>query len=70
MSSIPLLPVEDVELGGKSSIEEDFAYRNNVHQAAANIRLGNISFLFLILLVLFCKLNYYLKYYVLNLIFN
>lgn len=41
MSSIPLMfPADDLESGGKSSIEDDFAYRNNVHQASSNIRLG------------------------------
>ncbi|XP_075214547.1 protein lifeguard 4-like [Lycorma delicatula] len=41
MSTIHLMfPDEDVEMGGKSAVEDDFAYRNNVHQASANIRLG------------------------------
>ena len=40
MSSISLLLAEkDVESGGKS-IENDFAYRNNVAQASIQIRLG------------------------------
>lgn len=40
MSAISLLLAEkDVESGGKS-IENDFAYRNNVAQASVQIRLG------------------------------
>lgn len=43
-ANVPLLMFaeEDVEGGGKS-IEDDFAYRNNVHQASLNIRLGKPS---------------------------
>ncbi|KAG8249287.1 hypothetical protein J6590_022272 [Homalodisca vitripennis] len=40
-ASVPLMMFaeEDVEGGGKS-IEDDFAYRNNVHQASLHIRLA------------------------------
>lgn len=45
-SSAPLMLVEDdVEGGGKpepsSDLENDFAYRNNVHNAHIKIRMGN-----------------------------
>ncbi|CAB3221048.1 unnamed protein product [Arctia plantaginis] len=41
MASIPLMfAQEDCELGGKESIEDDFAYRNNVANADKQIRLG------------------------------
>ncbi|KAJ0181422.1 hypothetical protein K1T71_003507 [Dendrolimus kikuchii] len=43
MASIPLMYAqEDCELGGKESIEDDFAYRNNVLNADKQIRLGFI----------------------------
>lgn len=43
MASIPLMYAqEDCELGGKESIEDDFAYRNNVINADKEIRLGFI----------------------------
>lgn len=50
-ASIPLLLAEvDVESGGKEEgIENDFAYRNNVHQAATNIRLGFLRKVFSLL---------------------
>lgn len=46
MATSPLLLVEeDVERGGKEQVEHeiqsDFAYRNNVHNADINIRMGN-----------------------------
>ncbi|KAL4719883.1 hypothetical protein ACJJTC_000024 [Scirpophaga incertulas] len=41
MASIPLMYAqEDCELGGKESIEDDFAYRNNVANADKEIRLA------------------------------
>ncbi|KPI93590.1 PREDICTED: protein lifeguard 4-like [Papilio xuthus] len=41
MANIPLMYAqEDCELGGKESIEDDFAYRNNVMNADKEIRLG------------------------------
>ncbi|XP_030032228.1 protein lifeguard 4 [Manduca sexta] len=43
MAAIPLMYAqEDCELGGKESIEDDFAYRNNVMNADKEIRLGFI----------------------------
>ncbi|KAJ2943979.1 hypothetical protein O0L34_g8301 [Tuta absoluta] len=43
MAAIPLMYAqEDCELGGKESIEDDFAYRNNVASADKEIRLGFI----------------------------
>ncbi|XP_072935608.1 protein lifeguard 4-like [Epargyreus clarus] len=43
MAGIPLMYAqEDCELGGKESIEDDFAYRNNVMNASKEIRLGFI----------------------------
>ncbi|CAG9110937.1 hypothetical protein JYU34_011136 [Plutella xylostella] len=43
MASIPLMYAqEDIEGGGKESIEDDFAYRNNVKNADKHIRLGFI----------------------------
>lgn len=41
-ASVPLLlfAEEDVEGGGKS-IENDFAYKNNVQQSSIHIRMGN-----------------------------
>lgn len=44
MASIPLI-INDIEQGGKDidgSIEDDFAYRNNVANATQNIRMGFI----------------------------
>lgn len=44
MASIPLI-FEDVERGGKEtdgSIEDDFAYRNNVANATQAVRMGFI----------------------------
>lgn len=46
MATVPLIFVEeDVERGGKEQsqheIQTDFAYRNNVHNADINIRMGN-----------------------------
>jgi len=46
MATVPLILVEeDVERGGKErqdhEIQNDFAYRNNVHNADINIRMGN-----------------------------
>lgn len=41
MANIPLIYAqEDCELGGKDTIEDDFAYRNNVLNADKDIRLG------------------------------
>ncbi|CAK1600255.1 unnamed protein product [Parnassius mnemosyne] len=41
MATIPLMYAqEDCELGGKESIKDDFAYRNNVLNADKEIRLG------------------------------
>ncbi|KAK9501571.1 hypothetical protein O3M35_012274 [Rhynocoris fuscipes] len=51
MASIPLM--EDIEMGEEKSIEDDFAYRNNVHQASTRIRLG---FLRKVYSLLFCQL--------------
>ncbi|XP_061721367.1 protein lifeguard 4-like [Cydia fagiglandana] len=43
MAAIPLMYAqEDCELGGKESMEDDFAYRNNVMNADKEIRLGFI----------------------------
>ncbi|XP_004923036.1 protein lifeguard 4 [Bombyx mori] len=43
MASIPLMYAqEDCELGGKESVEDDFAYRNNVMNAEREIRLAFI----------------------------
>ncbi|XP_026323975.1 protein lifeguard 4-like [Hyposmocoma kahamanoa] len=43
MAAIPLMYAqEDCELGGKESIEDDFAYRNNVVNADKEIRLAFI----------------------------
>ncbi|CAH0722937.1 unnamed protein product, partial [Brenthis ino] len=43
MAGIPLMYAqEDCELGGKESMEDDFAYRNNVMNADKEIRLGFI----------------------------
>jgi len=39
---------EDVEFGGKPGIINDFAYNNNVMQAATNVRLGRLH-LFILL---------------------
>lgn len=46
MATVPLMLIEeDVERGGKEQsdpeIQSDFAYRNNVHNADINIRMGN-----------------------------
>lgn len=46
MATVPLMLIEeDVERGGKEQsepeIQNDFAYRNNVHNADINIRMGN-----------------------------
>lgn len=44
-STVPLILQEDCELGGKDyeeGIENDFAYRNNVSQAAKGVRLAFI----------------------------
>lgn len=44
-STVPLILEEDCERGGKEyedGIENDFAYRNNVAQAAKHVRLGFI----------------------------
>jgi len=46
--SVPLMLMEeDVERGGKEQseyeIQDDFAYRNNVHNADIKIRMGNCS---------------------------
>lgn len=46
MAAVPLMLVEeDVERGGKEQseheIQDDFAYRNNVHNADIRIRMGN-----------------------------
>lgn len=46
MAAIPLMLLEeDVERGGKEQseheIQDDFAYRNNVHNADIKIRMGN-----------------------------
>jgi hypothetical protein len=48
MATVPLILVEeDVERGGKEredhEIQNDFAYRNNVHNADINIRMGNCA---------------------------
>lgn len=48
MAAIPLMLVEeDVERGGKEQheheIQDDFAYRNNVHNADIKIRMGNCA---------------------------
>jgi len=48
MATVPLILVEeDVERGGKEredhEIQNDFAYRNNVHNADINIRMGNYA---------------------------
>ncbi|KAL1137663.1 hypothetical protein AAG570_009359 [Ranatra chinensis] len=57
MGSVPLLlPDElDLESGRGKGIEDDFAYRNNVHQASVKVRLGFLrkvySLLFFQLLV-------------------
>lgn len=41
MATVPLMfAQEDVEFGGKPGIIDDFAYNNNVMQAATNVRLG------------------------------
>jgi hypothetical protein len=37
---------EDVESGGKAGIMNDFAYNNNVMQAAINIRMGTYIYVF------------------------
>lgn len=47
MAAVPLMLVEeDVERGGKEQsehdIQDDFAYRNNVHNADIKIRMGNV----------------------------
>ncbi|XP_063236635.1 protein lifeguard 4-like [Bacillus rossius redtenbacheri] len=39
MASVPLM-TPDAELGGKPGILDDFAYRNNVHQASLHVRMG------------------------------
>lgn len=46
MAAVPLMLLEeDVERGGKEQseheIQDDFAYRNNVHNADIKIRMGN-----------------------------
>jgi len=46
--SVPLMLMEeDVERGGKEQfeheIQDDFAYRNNVHNADIKIRMGNCT---------------------------
>ncbi|TGZ53123.1 Transmembrane BAX inhibitor motif-containing protein [Temnothorax longispinosus] len=48
MAAVPLMLLEeDVERGGKErpdhEIEDDFAYRNNVHNADIKIRMGNCA---------------------------
>lgn len=50
MDAVPLmLLMEDVERGGKeqsdNKLEDDFAYRNNVHNADIRIRMGNCAML-------------------------
>jgi hypothetical protein len=48
MPTAPLIfAQEDVEFGGKSSIVNDFAYNNNVMQAATYIRMGRYIHVFL-----------------------
>ncbi|CAF4897153.1 unnamed protein product [Pieris macdunnoughi] len=52
MASIPLMYAqEDCELGEKGSIEDDFAYRNNVMNADKDIRLGFIRKVYSLLTV-------------------
>lgn len=54
MTAISLLLAEkDVESGGKS-IENDFAYRNNVAQASVQIRLGKLYILFVYTVLHLC----------------
>jgi len=48
MATVPLVLVEeDIERGGKEQsdheIQDDFAYRNNVHNADIKIRMGNVT---------------------------
>lgn len=48
MATVPLVLVEeDIERGGKEQseheIQDDFAYRNNVHNADIRIRMGNVT---------------------------
>ncbi|CAK1548720.1 unnamed protein product [Leptosia nina] len=52
MASIPLMYAqEDCELGEKGTIEDDFAYRNNVMNADKEIRLGFIRKVYSLLTV-------------------
>ena len=47
MATVPLMfAQEDVEFGGKPGIINDFAYNNNVMQAATSVRLGRCIYLF------------------------
>ena len=43
MATLPLM--DDVEYSGKNDegIEDDFMYRNNVHNATVQIRMGEMS---------------------------
>lgn len=49
--SVPLINEEDCELGGKESLEDDFAYRNNVTQANKNIRMAFLRKVYSILTI-------------------
>lgn len=57
MATVPLMfAQEDVEFGGKPGIINDFAYNNNVMQAATNVRLGRCIYLFCYFhIFLWCK---------------
>jgi hypothetical protein len=49
MATVPLMfAQEDVEFGGKQGIINDFAYNNNVMQAATHVRMGRYIYFFVI----------------------
>lgn len=59
LDTMPMLyAFEDPESGGKESIENDFAYRNNVANASQKIRMGKQS---VIIISTFGTMFYHVK---------